>query len=67
MDMSFANQSLTCEWLSSEARKLEKRVYPVPEDIDKQVASLKLETMGIRIDELTKEQADYLAAWEEGT
>jgi adenosylhomocysteinase len=67
MDMSFANQALSCEWVTSNAERLEKRVYEVPEDIDKEVARLKLETMGIRIDELTKAQRDYLAAWEEGT
>ena len=67
MDMSFANQALTCEWLASEARVLEKVVYPVPEHIDREVARLKLETMGVRIDELTREQAAYLDAWEEGT
>ncbi len=67
MDMSFANQALSCEWLVANAKELEKKVYDVPEDIDRNVARLKLETMGIRIDELTKEQIDYLAAWEEGT
>ena len=67
MDMSFANQALSCEWLAAEGRALEHRVYPVPEAIDKDVARLKLETMGVRIDELTREQAAYLDAWEEGT
>jgi len=67
MDMSFANQALCCEWLVKEGRSLEKRVYPVPEEIDREVASLKLESMGIRIDELTAEQSDYLQGWEEGT
>ena len=67
MDMSFANQALACEWLAKEHASLEKKVYNVPVDIDKEVARLKLETMGVRIDELTTEQEAYLAAWEEGT
>jgi adenosylhomocysteinase len=67
MDMSFANQALSVEWLVANAATLEKRVYPVPDDIDKSVAKLKLETMGIRIDELTPEQRNYLSGWEEGT
>jgi adenosylhomocysteinase len=67
MDMSFANQALSVEWLVANAGSLSKQVYPVPEEIDKQVASLKLETMGIRIDELTQDQRDYLESWEEGT
>jgi adenosylhomocysteinase len=67
MDMSFANQALTCEWLAQNAGSLEKKVYDVPADIDTEVARLKLETMGVRIDELTAEQKSYLAAWEEGT
>ncbi|HVF54350.1 MAG TPA: adenosylhomocysteinase [Actinomycetota bacterium] len=67
MDMSFANQALSCEWLAANHATLEKRVYEVPDEIDRTVARLKLETMGVRIDELTQEQKDYLAAWEEGT
>lgn len=67
MDMSFANQALSIEWLTSTAAALEKRVYPVPEDLDREVARLKLETMGVRIDELTAEQKSYLEEWEEGT
>ncbi len=67
MDMSFSNQALCCEWLKQNAASLEKKVYPVPEDIDKDVARLKLETMGVRIDELTSDQRAYLAGWEEGT
>jgi adenosylhomocysteinase len=67
MDMSFANQSLTCEWLAQNADSLEKRVYDVPRDIDREVARLKLETMGIRIDELSAAQKTYLEGWEEGT
>jgi adenosylhomocysteinase len=67
MDMSFANQSLCCEWLAKSTGKLDNKVYPVPEDIDREVARLKLETMGVRIDELTPDQRSYLADWEEGT
>jgi adenosylhomocysteinase len=67
MDMSFANQALSCEWLVQTAAELDKKVYPVPEYIDKEVARLKLETMGIRIDELTGAQKAYLEEWEEGT
>jgi adenosylhomocysteinase len=67
MDMSFANQALSVEWLATNAASLEKRVYPVPEDLDREVARLKLETMGIRIDDLTAEQRAYLEEWEEGT
>jgi adenosylhomocysteinase len=67
MDMSFANQALSCEWLVANAASLDKRVYPVPEDIDREVARLKLETMGVRIDELTAAQKAYLEDWEEGT
>jgi adenosylhomocysteinase len=67
MDMSFANQALSVEWIAANAASLEKRVYPVPEDLDREVARLKLETMGVRIDELTAEQKSYLEEWEEGT
>jgi adenosylhomocysteinase len=67
MDMSFANQALSCEWIVANAKQLEKKVYPVPTEIDKEVARLKLETMGVRIDELTEDQSAYLAGWEEGT
>ena len=67
MDMSFANQALSVEWLAVNADSLEKKVYDVPEHIDREVARLKLETMGVRIDELTAEQKAYLEAWEEGT
>jgi adenosylhomocysteinase len=67
MDMSFANQSLVCEWLVANAASLEKKVYEVPTEIDKDVARLKLETMGIRIDELTTDQKIYLESWEQGT
>ena len=67
MDMSFANQALSCEWLAQNAATLEKKVYPVPDAIDREVARLKLETMGVRIDELTADQRAYLEGWEEGT
>ncbi len=67
MDMSFANQALSVEWVIQHAATLERRVYPVPEHIDREIARLKLETMGIAIDTLTEEQAHYLASWDEGT
>jgi adenosylhomocysteinase len=67
MDMSFANQALSAEWMARNAGKLEKRVYPVPEELDRQVALLKLRAMGVGIDELTEEQKKYLASWEHGT
>ena len=67
MDMSFANQALCLEHLFKNKGKLETRVFAVPEDIDKKVARLKLESMGIAIDTLTPEQQAYLAGWEEGT
>ena len=67
MDMSFANQALSCEWLVANAAELQKKVYEVPVEIDKEVARLKLETMGVRIDDLTTEQVAYLEGWEEGT
>ncbi len=67
MDMSFANQALSVEYLVRNGRALEQQVYPVPREIDQAVARLKLETMGIRIDALTPEQERYLASWEEGT
>ena len=67
MDMSFANQALCLEYLAKNRGKLEPRVYPVPEEIDKQVARLKLEAMDVVIDKLTPEQKKYLTSWEEGT
>jgi adenosylhomocysteinase len=67
MDMSFANQALSAEYAVQNAAKLERRVYPVPEEIDAEIARLKLSTMGVEIDELTEEQARYLASWDEGT
>jgi adenosylhomocysteinase len=67
MDMSFANQALVVEWVVQSEERLPTRVHPVPEHIDHEVARLKLAAMGIQIDELTKEQAAYLASWEQGT
>ena len=67
MDMSFANQALCLEYLARNAGKLKATVHPVPEDIDRQVARLKLTAMGVVIDKLTEEQKKYLASWEEGT
>jgi adenosylhomocysteinase len=67
MDMSFANQALAAEFAVQNAGSLERKVYPVPEDIDNEIARLKLATMGIDIDRLTEEQAKYLASWDEGT
>ena len=67
MDMSFANQALSAEYMAGRSDKLEKRVYPVPAVIDKEIARLKLETMGVRIDTLTPEQEKYLSSWEMGT
>jgi adenosylhomocysteinase len=67
MDMSFANQALCAEYVKANAGKLERRVYDVPDDIDKEVARLKLKAMGIAIDTLTEEQQRYLTSWEEGT
>ena len=67
MDMSFANQALCLEYMVKNRGKLETRVHPVPEEIDKQVARLKLNSMGINIDSLTPEQKQYLTSWQEGT
>ncbi len=67
MDMSFANQALSAEFVVKNSKKLEKKVYPVPEDIDKEIARLKLKAMGVKIDKLTPAQEKYLASWHEGT
>lgn len=67
MDMSFANQALSLEYMTKRADELENRVYRVPEDIDSEIARLKLESMNIQIDTLTEEQIAYLNSWEEGT
>jgi adenosylhomocysteinase len=67
MDMSFANQALSLEYMAKNYKTLEKKVYSVPEDIDKEIARLKLEAMNIHIDTLTDQQTKYLGSWEEGT
>src|SRR5215211_2734647 len=67
MDMSFANQALSLEYAVQHAAELERRVYPVPDQIDREIARLKLATMGLEIDQLTEEQERYLASWQEGT
>ena len=67
MDMSFANQALGAEYMVQNAGKLENKVYAIPEDIDMEIARLKLESMGIEIDVLTEEQIAYLSSWQEGT
>ncbi|MCU1311149.1 MAG: adenosylhomocysteinase [Candidatus Angelobacter sp.] len=67
MDMSFANQALSAEYLVKNYKTLDKSVFPVPVDLDKKVAKLKLESMGVKIDKLTSEQEEYLASWSEGT
>jgi adenosylhomocysteinase len=67
MDMSFANQALAVEWLVQHRGSLDVAVYPVPADIDAEVARLKLRAMAVEIDELTKEQEEYLRSWEQGT
>jgi adenosylhomocysteinase len=67
MDMSFANQALGAEWMMQNASSLDKRVYPIPTDIDQEIARLKLKAMGVEIDTLTPAQEKYLLSWEEGT
>jgi len=67
MDMSFANQALCAEYIVKNHAKLGKKVYPVPHDIDENIAALKLRAMGVEIDKLTAEQKKYLTSWEEGT
>ena len=67
MDMSFANQALSAEYMVKNYKKLEKMVYTVPTEIDKNIAGLKLKAMGITIDKLTAEQKKYLSSWEMGT
>jgi len=67
MDMSFANQALAAEFMVKNAKTLEKRVYSVPEEVDAEIARIKLAAMGIHIDDLTPEQSKYLNSWEEGT
>jgi len=67
MDMSFANQALACKWLLEQKGALEKRVYDVPVQIDREIARRKLQSMGIAIDELTPEQEEYLRSYRQGT
>jgi adenosylhomocysteinase len=67
MDMSFANQALCAEWVLQQGGRLEPRVYDVPAEIDREIARLKLETMGVEIDRLTPAQQEYLSSWKVGT
>ncbi|HEY6074842.1 MAG TPA: adenosylhomocysteinase, partial [Anaerolineales bacterium] len=67
MDMSFANQALSAEYMAKNADKLQKQVYSVPAEIDAEIARIKLDAMGVKIDVLTDEQVKYLNSWEEGT
>jgi len=67
MDMSFANQALSVEYLVRKGKSLERRVYMVPTEIDEEIARLKLTSLGIEIDEITTEQRKYLESWEMGT
>ncbi len=67
MDMSFANQALCVEYLVKNRKKLENKVYGVPERVDKMVAEMKLKSLGVKIDRLTPEQSEYLSSWEVGT
>ncbi len=67
MDMSFANQALGMEYLLRNSDSLDNQVHTIPEDIDREIARLKLEAMGVKIDTLTPEQSKYLESWEEGT
>jgi len=67
MDMSFANQALSVAYLVQHASNLEKRVYRVPQEIDEEVARLKLAALGVRLEEMTPRQRAYLASWQEGT
>ncbi len=67
MDMSFANQALAAEYMVKNADQLQNKVYGVPEEIDREIARIKLEAMGVQLDTLTEEQVNYLNSWEEGT
>jgi adenosylhomocysteinase len=67
MDMSFANQAMAAGYLAQNYKTLEKKVYPVPQHIDEEVAKLKLAAMNISIDTLTAEQTKYMSSWSEGT
>jgi len=67
MDMSFANQALAAEYIYKNAKNLENRVYALPEEVDREIARIKLMAMGMHIDNLTAEQTAYLNQWQEGT
>jgi adenosylhomocysteinase len=67
MDMSFANQALSVEYIGKQHKELKNDVYKVPQKIDERIADLKLKSMGIKIDSLTKAQRQYLSSWELGT
>jgi adenosylhomocysteinase len=67
MDMHFSAHALSVEHLAREGESLDKRVHAVPAQIDREIASLKLDALGVTIDELTKKQLDYLSSWEQGT
>ncbi|HLB59611.1 MAG TPA: adenosylhomocysteinase, partial [Bdellovibrionota bacterium] len=67
MDMSFANQALAAEYVLKHHKEMTKKVYSIPSDVDREIARLKLEAMGIQIDTLTSEQEKYLRSWESGT
>ena len=67
MDMSFANQALTVEYMGHHGHGLDPKVYPVPKEIDQEIGRLKLQAMGITIDSLTAEQREYLESWDMGT
>ncbi|HAJ06257.1 MAG TPA: adenosylhomocysteinase, partial [Chloroflexi bacterium] len=67
MDMSFANQALSAEYMLKNNNDLDNQVYSVPEDVDREIARIKLDAIGIDIDVLTEEQEKYLNSWEEGT
>jgi adenosylhomocysteinase len=67
MDMSFANQALSSEYIAKNHKELAKKVYKVPDSIDREIAKLKLDSLGVKIDTLTKEQKEYLESWEAGT
>ncbi|MFB0509046.1 MAG: adenosylhomocysteinase, partial [bacterium] len=67
MDMSFANQALACEYLVKQGKKLEKKVYKLPDELDMEIARLKLKSMGIAIDTLTPFQKKYISSWQHGT
>jgi len=67
MDMSFANQAKGAEYMVKNHLSLEKKVYNVPEDIDRNIAEIKLKSMGVKLEKLTPEQVKYLGSWQEGT